>query len=68
MQKDVALPEIPSIVFELNEVIANPLSSADQMAQVINRSPSLTALLLKIVNRRSTACPRRWTACRSPSP
>jgi HD-like signal output (HDOD) protein len=50
MQKDVALPEIPSIVFELNEVVANPLSSADQMAQVINRSPSLTALLLKIVN------------------
>ena len=50
MQKDVALPEIPSIVFELNEVIANPLSSADQMAQVINRSPSLTALLLKIVD------------------
>jgi HD-like signal output (HDOD) protein len=50
MQKDVALPEIPSIVFDLNEVIANPLSSADQMAQVINRSPSLTALLLKIVN------------------
>ena len=36
--------------YELNEVIANPLSSADQMAQVINKSPSLTALLLKIVN------------------
>jgi HD-like signal output (HDOD) protein len=48
--KDIRLPEIPSIVFELNEVIANPLSSADQMAQVINKSPSLTALLLKIVN------------------
>lgn len=50
IEKDIALPEIPSIVFELNEVIANPLSSADQMAQVINKSPSLTALLLKIVN------------------
>ncbi|HEX5681255.1 MAG TPA: HDOD domain-containing protein [Desulfobacterales bacterium] len=50
IEKDIVLPEIPSIVFELNEVIANPLSSADQMAQVINRSPSLTALLLKIVN------------------
>jgi HD-like signal output (HDOD) protein len=48
--RDLALPEIPSIVFELNEVIANPLSSADQMARVINKSPSLTALLLKIVN------------------
>jgi HD-like signal output (HDOD) protein len=50
IEKDIALPEIPSIVFELNEVIANPLSTADQMAQVINKSPSLTALLLKIVN------------------
>jgi HD-like signal output (HDOD) protein len=50
IDQDIALPEIPSIVFELNEVISNPLSSADQMAQVINKSPSLTALLLKIVN------------------
>lgn len=46
----IVLPEIPSVVFELNEVIANPMSSADQIAQVVNRSPSLTALLLKIVN------------------
>jgi HD-like signal output (HDOD) protein len=50
IEKDIVLPEIPSIVFELNEVIANPLSSTDQMAQIINKSPSLTALLLKIVN------------------
>jgi HD-like signal output (HDOD) protein len=49
-QKKIILPEIPSVVFELNEVIANPMSSADHIAQVVNRSPSLTALLLKIVN------------------
>lgn len=49
-KEDITLPEIPSIVFELNEVIANPLSSAEDIAQVIYRSPSLTALLLKIVN------------------
>ena len=46
----IVLPEIPSVVFELNEVIANPMSSADHIAQVVNQSPSLTALLLKIVN------------------
>lgn len=57
--KDISLPEIPSIVFELNEVIANPLSSADQMAQVINKSPSLTALLLKIVNSSFYGLPSR---------
>ena len=49
-QENISLPEIPSIVFELNEVIANPLSSAEDIAQVVHRSPSLTALLLKIVN------------------
>ena len=49
-KEKISLPEIPSIVFELNEVIANPLSSAEDIAQVVHRSPSLTALLLKIVN------------------
>jgi len=49
-KKKIVLPEIPSVVFELNEVIANPMSSADHISQVVNKSPSLTALLLKIVN------------------
>ncbi len=48
--RKIILPEIPSVVFELNEVIANPMSSAENIAQVVNRSPSLTALLLRIVN------------------
>ncbi len=48
--KKIILPEIPAVVFELNEVIANPISSAENIAEVVNRSPSLTALLLKIVN------------------
>ena len=49
-KRKIVLPEIPSVVFELNEVIANPMSSAEHIAQVVNRSPSLTALLLRIVN------------------
>ena len=49
-KSDIVLPEIPSIVFELNEVIANPLSSSEHIADVVNKSPSLTAVLLKIVN------------------
>jgi HD-like signal output (HDOD) protein len=47
---NLKLPEVPSTVFELNEAIANPLSSADDIAQVIQKSPSMTAILLKIVN------------------
>lgn len=58
-QKKIILPEIPSIVFELNEVIANPVSSVEQIAQVVNKSPSLTALLLKIVNSSSYGFPSK---------
>ena len=47
---NITLPEVPSIVFELNDVIANPRSSADDIAKVIQKSPSLTAMLLKLVN------------------
>ena len=47
---NIKLPEIPSIVYELNEVIADPFSSAEDIAQVVNKSPSLASLLLRIVN------------------
>ncbi len=47
---DIKLPEVPSLVFELNEIIADPMSSAGDIAQVVNKSPSLTATLLRIVN------------------
>jgi HD-like signal output (HDOD) protein len=55
----IKLPEIPSIVFELNEVIANPLSTADHISKVVNKSPSLAALLLKIVNSSFYGLPSR---------
>jgi HD-like signal output (HDOD) protein len=48
--KNIVLPELPSVVFELNEVISDPMSSAENIARVVNTSPSLTAILLKIVN------------------
>ncbi len=49
-KKNIILPEIPSIAFELNEVIENPMSSAEHIARLVSKSPSLTAVLLKIVN------------------
>ncbi len=49
-RNELVLPEIPSIVSELNEVIADPVASADDIAQIVCKSPSLTAILLKIVN------------------
>ncbi len=49
-QQEVKLPEIPEIVFELNDILSDPLSTADNLAQVVAKSPSLTAALLRIVN------------------
>jgi HD-like signal output (HDOD) protein len=46
----IKLPEIPSIVNELNEITADPFASANDIAEIVNKSPSLTAILLKIVN------------------
>jgi len=47
---NIILPEVPPIVFELYKVIDDPLSSADDIAQIVQKSPSMTAILLKIVN------------------
>jgi HD-like signal output (HDOD) protein len=55
----IKLPEMPSTVFELNEVIANPQASADDIAQVVSKSPSLAAILLKIVNSPIYAFPTK---------
>jgi len=50
LQNEVKLPEIPSIVYELNEIMADPMSSAHDITQVVTKSPSLAAVLLRIVN------------------
>ncbi len=44
------LPEVPTIISELNQVIADPLATSNSVARVVNKSPSLAATLLKIVN------------------
>jgi len=48
--REIKLPEIPTIISELNEVISTPFVSAHDIAGIVNKSPSLTTLLLKIVN------------------
>jgi len=49
-KQKLTLPEIPSIVSELNEVTADPHASANDIAKIVIKSPSLTAILLKIAN------------------
>lgn len=48
--RSIKLPEIPSIISELNEVISTPSASASDIAAIVNKSPSLAVLLLRIVN------------------
>jgi len=48
--RELKLPEIPNIVFELNDIMADPRSSAEDIAQIVSKSPSLATILLKIVN------------------
>ncbi len=44
------LPEIPTTIFELNEVLAAPFASAQEIGHIVNKSPSLASILLRIVN------------------
>ena len=46
----IKLPELSSTVVEINETMADPMASANDVAEAVKKSPSLTALLLKIVN------------------
>lgn len=57
--REIKLPESPSLVFELNDIIADPFSSADDIARVISKSPGLSALLLRIVNSALYGFPSR---------
>ena len=58
-KKNIILPELPSVAFELEKVIENPMSSAEHIAQVVSTSPSLTAVLLKIVNSAFYSLPSK---------
>jgi HD-like signal output (HDOD) protein len=46
----IRLPEIPSIVNQLKDITADPYASANDIAEIVTKSPSLTAVLLRIVN------------------
>jgi HD-like signal output (HDOD) protein len=56
---DRKLPEAPTIISELNQVIADPLATSNDVANVVNTSPSLAATVLKIVNSAHYGFPSR---------
>ncbi|MCA8975450.1 MAG: HDOD domain-containing protein, partial [Planctomycetes bacterium] len=46
----IELPTMPEVLIKLNEVMANPDSSADDIAAVVSRDPAVATNLLRIVN------------------
>jgi HD-like signal output (HDOD) protein len=58
-QTEIKLPDAPTIISELSGVISDPLATSNDVAQVVNKSPSLTAMLLKIVNSAYYGFPSR---------
>lgn len=47
---DAKLPDAPSIVMELNDLVADPYTTSNDIARVVSKSPSLASLILKMVN------------------
>jgi HD-like signal output (HDOD) protein len=50
INKTLELPTIPHVLVKLNEVMADPESSADDVAQVISLDPAVSTNILRIVN------------------
>jgi HD-like signal output (HDOD) protein len=47
---EITLPTLPRVLFNFNETITNPRSSAYEIAEVIGKDTGLTARLLKMAN------------------
>ena len=53
----IKLPEVPTIVIKLNEVMDDPHASSSDVAQIVGSSPSLSTILLRIVNSAAFGLP-----------
>ena len=50
INKTLELPTMPNVLTKLNDVMADPESSAEDVAQVISLDPSVSTNILRIVN------------------
>ncbi|MFA3783861.1 HDOD domain-containing protein [Melioribacteraceae bacterium 4301-Me] len=53
------LPAIPTIMIEINNLLDNPLTSVNELANIINKDQGLTAKILKIANSPLYGLPRK---------
>ena len=52
-----SLPTLPSIVYELSQVIGDPMSSTSDVEKIMANDPSMTAKVLKLANSAYYAIP-----------
>jgi putative nucleotidyltransferase with HDIG domain len=55
----IKLPEVPTIVVKLNELMDDPHASYHDVAQVVGSSPSLSTILFRIVNSAAFGLPTK---------
>jgi putative nucleotidyltransferase with HDIG domain len=56
---EVQLPESPQIISKFNSVAEDPFATVNDIADVVSRSPSLAALVLKIANSAAFGLPSK---------
>ncbi|WP_319778986.1 HDOD domain-containing protein [Maridesulfovibrio sp.] len=50
LKSKVVLPSLPQVLIEIQKVIKDPDSSAEDLAEVINKDPKLVAAILRLAN------------------
>ncbi|NDV22090.1 HDOD domain-containing protein [Desulfovibrio sp. JC022] len=50
LKSKVVLPSLPQVLLEIQKVIKDPDSSADDLAEVLNKDPKLVASILRLAN------------------
>ncbi len=50
VNKTLELPTLPEVLIKLNQIIAEPESTADDVAKVISTDPAVSTNILRIVN------------------
>jgi putative nucleotidyltransferase with HDIG domain len=56
------VPSLPSLYFRINEALANPDTSIEEVAAIVQQDPAMTAKILQLVNSAFFGIARRVTS------
>ncbi len=56
------VPSLPSLYFRINEALANPDTSVEEVAAIVQQDPGMTAKILQLVNSAFFGIARRITS------